>query len=130
MKAYWDSSALIETTQKPDLLARLKREGAFTRTHSLAETFAVLSGNPNVRFSAHFAAETVKGLAQYLDFVDVSADEVIAALGMAQAKGVRGGRVHDYIHALAAKKSGADTLLTLDKNDFTGLFPAVSVEPL
>ncbi len=96
MKAYWDSSALIETALDAALLARLRREGAFTRTHSLAETFATLSGNPKFCASSNDAATTVKGLAQYLDFVDVSAAEIIEALGKAQAKGVRGGRVHDY----------------------------------
>jgi predicted nucleic acid-binding protein len=128
MKANWDASALIETTVDEELYARLKREGAFTRTHSLAETFATLSGNPNFRSSANDAAVTVKRLAQYLEFVDVPAAEVIAALGKAQARGVRGGRVHDYIHALAADKANADALLTLDKNDFDGLVPGLSIE--
>jgi len=39
----------------------------------------------------------------------------------ARKKGVRGGRIHDYLHAVAAEKSGARQLLTLDKNDFNGL---------
>ena len=42
--------------------------------------------------------------------------------------GVRGGRVHDYMHALAASKSGADALLTTDRNDFNGLVPDLAVE--
>jgi predicted nucleic acid-binding protein len=32
-----------------------------------------------------------------------------------------GGRVHDYLHAVAAQKSGAKKLLTLDENDFNDL---------
>jgi predicted nucleic acid-binding protein len=128
MKAYWDSSALIETVQDANLYSKLKQEGAFTRTHTLAETFSILSGTTRFRASANDAAATIKGLAQYLDFVDVSSAEVIEALEKAEARGVRGGRVHDYIHALAAKKSGAKTLVAMDKNDFTGLVPGVSVE--
>lgn len=128
MKAYWDSSALIETVLQPDLLAKLRREGAFTRTHSLAETFSTLSGNPHFRASADDAAATIKGMAQYLEFIDVPAAEIIDALGKAQASGVRGGRVHDYIHALAAKKSGAKALLTLDRNDFDGLATGLTIE--
>lgn len=128
MKAYWDSSALIETHLDGDLHARLKEEGAFTRTHSLAETFSTLSGNPVFRVSAKDAAAAVKGIAQYLDFVDLTAQEVVAGLANAQSLGVRGGRVHDFIHALAAKKSGAAALLTLDGNDFQGLVPDLSVE--
>jgi predicted nucleic acid-binding protein len=29
--------------------------------------------------------------------------------------------VHDYLHTVAAEKSGAKTILTLDKNDFADL---------
>jgi predicted nucleic acid-binding protein len=39
----------------------------------------------------------------------------------ARKKGVRGGRVHDYLHAVAAEKSGSRKLLTLDRNDFNDL---------
>jgi predicted nucleic acid-binding protein len=56
-----------------------------------------------------------------LDFQDLTAAEVLQALKEARKKGVRGGRVHDYLHAVAAEKSGAKKLLTLDKNDFTAL---------
>jgi predicted nucleic acid-binding protein len=56
-----------------------------------------------------------------LDFVDLSADEVLTALNYARAKGVRGGRVHDFLHAVAAEKAGADKIVTLDENDFNGL---------
>lgn len=128
MKAYWDASALVETHLDGHLHGRLKKERGFTRTHSLAETFSTLSGNPKFRASANEAAASVKDLARYLDFVDVTPQEVIEALGQAQAKGVRGGRVHDYLHALAAQKSGAKKLLTLDKNDFSGLVPGLTVE--
>jgi predicted nucleic acid-binding protein len=36
-------------------------------------------------------------------------------------RGVRGGRIHDYLHAVAAEKSGANKLLTLDRHDFNDL---------
>lgn len=128
MKAYWDSSALVEAHVDEDIYARLKQERAFTRTHALSEVFSTLSGNPEFRASANQAAAAIKGMAQYLDFVDLPAAEIIEALGKAQACGVRGGRVHDYIHALAASKAGAKTLLTLDRNDFEKLVPGLSVE--
>jgi predicted nucleic acid-binding protein len=56
-----------------------------------------------------------------LDFHDLTAAEVLTALKEARKKGVRGGRIHDYLHAVAAQKSGAKKLLTLDRNDFAGL---------
>lgn len=53
---------------------------------------------------------------------------MIAGLSKARQRGVRGGRVHDYLHALAAVKSGANELLTLDRNDFDLLAPGLLVE--
>jgi predicted nucleic acid-binding protein len=55
-------------------------------------------------------------------------DRLKAEGAFTRSLGVRGGRVHDFIHAMAAQKSGATTLLTMDKNDFTGLTSSVAVE--
>jgi hypothetical protein len=121
MKAYWDSSALVQSLAEPDLQVRLKKEGGFTRPHALAETFSALTGNPQTRIDAGDAYQFITSLAQSLDFIELSARETLQALRTARQKGVRGGRVHDYLHAVAAEKSGADNLLTLDKNDFFGI---------
>lgn len=121
MKTYWDSSALVESVWEPSLLARLRRERGVTRSHALAEVFAALTGNPQNRVGAEIAAELVQQLADNLKFVDLTTDEMLAALKAARKLGVRGGRVHDYFHAVAAKKSGAKKIVTLDKNDFAGL---------
>ena len=121
MKAYWDSSALVETFNDAKMKARLENERAFTRPHSLAETFASLTGNPAARISADNAAAVIESLSRWIDFVEITGPEVVAALKTARQKGVRGGRVHDYLHAIAAEKSGSDKILTLDKNDFTDL---------
>lgn len=95
MKAYWDSSALIEAVNNPPIRSRLRHEKGFTRTHSLSETFAVLTGNPKLRFDSDYAAQTIEDLAADLEFVDLSSAEVITALKKAKRKGVRGGHVHD-----------------------------------
>jgi predicted nucleic acid-binding protein len=122
MKSYWDSSALIEACQSMVLRARLHQEGGFTRSHSLAEMFSTLTGgNLAFRLDADAAARTIASLAGELAFHVLSAEEVLTALKAARKRGVRGGRVHDYLHALAAEKSGAQKLLTLDKNDFNDL---------
>jgi predicted nucleic acid-binding protein len=121
MSAYWDSSALVETTKNPELRLRLRNERGITRTHSLAEVFAALTGNPQFRFDSDYATQTIEELTQDLDFTDLSSSGVISALKKAKRKGVRGGHVHDLLHAAAADKSGAKQLLTLDTNDFRGL---------
>ena len=122
MKPYWDSSALVEACQSLVLRARLHREGGITRTHALAEVFSTLTGgNLAFRVDADEAAETVASLAGELAFHDLTAADVLTALRAARKKGVRGGRVHDYLHALAAEKAGAKKLLTVDRNDFKDL---------
>jgi predicted nucleic acid-binding protein len=122
MKDYWDSSAVIEACNNPALRVRLHRERGFTRTHTLAEIFSTLTGgNLAFRLNADEAAKTVANLAADLDFQDLAAADVLKALKEARKKGVRGGRIHDYLHAVAAEKSGARKLLTLDKNDFNDL---------
>jgi predicted nucleic acid-binding protein len=122
MKDYWDSSAVIEACHSPALRDRLHRERGLTRVHTLAEVFSTLTGgNLAFRLGADEAAKTVANLALDLDFQDLAATDVLKALKESRKKGVRGGRIHDYLHALAAEKSGARKLLTLDKNDFNDL---------
>jgi hypothetical protein len=121
VKAYWDSSALVEAIKDPALRTRLRNDKGLTRTHALAEIFAALTGNPQFRFDADYAAQTIEELAEDLEFVDLSSAEVIAVLRKARRKGVRAGHVHDLLHATAADKSGAKELLTIDTNDFVGL---------
>jgi len=128
MKAYWDASALVEMTSDPALEVRLITEGGYTRTHTIAEVFSTLTGKAHIRASANDAAKTIRAMAGRMQFVNLSEDEVLDGLDKAQSLGVRGGRVHGLLHALAAVKSGADALLTLDKNDFAGLAPGLSVE--
>ena len=128
MKAYWDSSALVKAVGNPALRTRLNQERCFTRVHALAEVFSALTaGNLLIRVDADAAANTLDELAADLDYVELDAAEVLRSLKMAKSKGVRGGRVHDYLHALAAEKSGAEELLTADRNDFAGLLKNVQV---
>jgi len=121
MKTYWDSSALVAAVETPAMQLRLQHERGVTRSHALAEVFSTITGNPKNRADAQIAAEILANLAQSLNFVDLTADEMLAALKSARKLGVRGGRVHDFFHAVAAKKCGAKKIVTLDKNDFAGL---------
>ena len=121
MKAYWDSSALVHSLAEPKLQLRLKRERGFTRPHALSEIFSALTGNPVTRIDADDAAKFLSYLAEHLDFVELTAKEILTALKTAQKKGIRGGRVHDYLHALAAEKSGVKKIVTLDRNDFSDI---------
>jgi predicted nucleic acid-binding protein len=121
MKAYWDSSALVQSLAEPALQLRLKQERGFTRPHALAEAFSALTGNPVARVDANDASAFITSLPRSLDFIELAVPEILRALKTARQKGVRGGRVHDYLHAVAAEKSGAKQILTLDRTDFLGI---------
>ncbi len=62
-----------------------------------------------------------------MNFVELESKEVFAALAEAQKKGVRGGNVHDLMHATAAKKAGAAELLTDNFTDFQNLADGFTV---
>ncbi|MCO5051834.1 MAG: hypothetical protein M9920_05980 [Verrucomicrobiae bacterium] len=117
MTAYWGSSAIIAAWINPEIRMRLHRERGVTRTHSLVEVFSAFTGGDlTIRQGADEAARTIANLAQDLDQT-----EVVAALRLAHVKGLRGGRVHDYLHAVAAEKIQAEKLLTVDRGDFNGI---------
>jgi hypothetical protein len=84
--------------------------------------FSTLTGG---RLGAQFypsdAAEIVRELTQGMNFVELSRTEIQAALDESEKRGVRGGRVHDWLHARAAKKAGVEQLLTDNFADFAGL---------
>jgi len=128
MKAYWDSSALIAASSDLAWRRRLASERGFSRRHALAETFSALTGKMHLRVEANKAALVMEGLAKDLDFIELSTEEVLKAMADAQALGVRGGGIHDLLHARAALKSGAKELLTMDRDDFTRLIPGMTVE--
>lgn len=130
MKTYWDSSAIVAAWINPETRVRLNQERPTTRTHSLAEVFSAFTGgNLSIRQDADEAARIVEDLAADLEFVDLDKSEVLTAFKSAREKGVRGGRIHDYLHAVAAEKVGAKKLLTVDRNDFNDL-TTLSIEQL
>lgn len=63
-----------------------------------------------------------------LDFVELAADDAIKAINEASDNGVRGARIHDLMHAVAAVKSGAKILLTLDTAGFSDLRHSIKVQ--
>ena len=122
MKIYWDSSALMEALDSEPLMVRLKTGEHWTRPQALAEIFSTITGGRlGFRQQTNEAAKMISKLAARLNFIELDAPETLRALIQARQLGVRGGRIHDYLHAVAAEKSGADKLLTLDKNDFSDL---------
>ena len=140
MKSFWDTSAAINALVSPSVFARLKHGQHMARVHLIFEFFAIMTGrgiavkdkngNPaKLILSESDATAWLRQFAGMISFVELSAVEVLDALEGAAAKGVKGGRVYDYGHALAANQVEADELITRDANDFSGLTNASVVWP-
>lgn len=137
MKTYWDTSGLINAAINGTVLARLNTGEHTTRTHTLAEFFGILTGRGirweragqsyELKLTGEQAAQWLHTNTAVFKFHDLSPADVLAALSQAQARNVAGARVHDYLHAAAAQKSGAAELLTRNASDFAGLTGAVKV---
>ncbi len=97
--------------------------GHIVYVHALAETFSILTGGrQGRRLSAATAAQLIEH--SVLPFVQVQAlsgKDVVAALAECEARGVRGGAIYDWLHLAAARKAGAEALVTLDARDFQAL---------
>lgn len=128
MRTYWDSAALVCALDSDQLREQLDKKTAVTRSHSLAEVFSTLTGGRlGYRVPGNLAARLAAELADSLAIEDLTTDQLLAALHEAERRGVRGGRVHDYLHAVCAKQTGASRLFTVDTNDFTGLVDGLEI---
>ena len=102
--------------------ALLLEPGQWIRPHTLAEAFSTLTGGRlGFRYLPDDAAALLVEISQGLNYVELDAAETILALREAQAHGVRGGRIHDWLHARAAAKAKVQVLLTDNLSDFAGL---------
>jgi predicted nucleic acid-binding protein len=127
MKTYWDSSALIQALHDPNIRSQIKHFDQATRPHSLAEVFSTLTKGVNFRYSPADAANMIGDLKADLLFVELGPEETMSAIQQASGQGVRGARIHDLMHATAAKKWGADELLTLDDAGFATLKVGIKI---
>ena len=128
MKTYWDSSALIKALHDQKIRSLIKPSENATRQHSLAEIFSTLTKGVNFRYPPADAANMIEDLARDLFFVELSREDTLDAIKAAGAQGVRGARIHDLMHAQAAKNYGADMLKTLDDAGFSTLKISARVE--
>ena len=122
MKRYWDASALVDALHDPRVEQRAIQPDQWTRAHALAETFSTLTGGRlGFQYLPDDAAALIREISAGMKFVELDATETLVALEAAQKRGVRGGRVHDWLHARAAHKAKVTELLTDNFADFAGL---------
>jgi hypothetical protein len=84
--------------------------------------FSTLTGGRlGYKFLPAAAARIIDNLTAKFEFVELNQTDAKKALSEAQGRGVQGGQIHDWMHAVAAKKSGATELLTLNITDLLPL---------
>jgi predicted nucleic acid-binding protein len=103
--------------------ALLLRGGHALYVYALAEVFSTLTGGAQgLRIGADLAHQLLReSVLPYVKAVTLTERDVMAALAQAQSRGVRGGAVYDYLHLVAARKSGAEAVVTLDRKHFAAL---------
>lgn len=122
MKRYWDASALIDALQDSAIEKKALEAHQTTRAHTLAEVFSILTGGRlGFRLGPDDAATMIEEITEKFAFVELSPAEIKSALKQAESKGVRGNRVNDWLHAIAARKAGVEELLTDNYSDFAGM---------
>ena len=88
--------------------------------HALTETFSILTGGRlGLRIPAVDAASILKDqVAPRLDLEPLNEIDLLTAYGESEARGIRGGAIHDFLHLVAARKAGAKRFYTLNVGDF------------
>ncbi|MGV3662679.1 MAG: hypothetical protein ACO1TE_21020 [Prosthecobacter sp.] len=100
--------------------ALMDRQNMGVYSHGLAETFSTLTGGKkSFRMSSTQAALILdEDYLPCLAVIDLTPAEMLRAMREAEARGVRGGAIFDYLHLVAARKAGAERLYTLNISNF------------
>lgn len=128
MKTLLDSSVVIASldADEPAHAAcdrLLATGGHFLFAHGLAEVFSILTGSRlGRRLSPRLVVELIDdSVLPFVELVHLTGRETLATLAETERRGVRGGAVYDLLHLAAARKAGAQALITLDTRDFQAL---------
>jgi predicted nucleic acid-binding protein len=122
---YLDSSILVASLSESEFAhpecRKAVAKGGCTSSHAMLETFSILTGGrASARYSPAFAAMLIENnFEKHLEPVALSWSETHAILGEAQARGIRGGAIYDYLHLACARKAGVTAVLTMNVKDFT-----------
>lgn len=123
---YWDTSALLRAWKEG-----WAPSGGMTRCHSVAEWVSIQTGRGLVyrtpqgqlikrNLSPADAAREAQRLFARLTFHDLSGPQTLEAVTLAVSKEkIRGGNLHDYLHARTAEIFGAQRIVTLNVRDYS-----------
>ena len=107
--------------------AKCRQIQGFISTHSLAETYSVITRLPiQPRISPQQAEMIIVDMSQYLEGVPLLFNDYQAAIAQMATLNLPGGGIFDALIAQAALKAEVDALLTLNPNHFTRLGNAIA----
>lgn len=128
MSAFLDTSVLVASLDPDehrhiacDRLVSAGGHGIYV--HALAEAFSVLTGGRQGRRLGSAAAARLidSSVLPFAQAHTLTGKDLVAALAECEARGVRGGAIYDLLHLIAARKAGAEVLMTLDVRHFQAL---------
>ena len=135
MKVFFDTSVLVAALieahlRHPEAASWLRRARSgevefFTASHCLAELYSILSSYPTKpRIAPADAWRLVQeNVTSSAHLVALSPADYYETILRASELGLSGGVIYDALIARAAKKAGAERLLTLNGADFRRVLP-------
>jgi predicted nucleic acid-binding protein len=127
MTIYLDSTVLVAGVVEDEpchaaCLQLLRRKHITTWTHALAEVFSTLTGGRlGCRVAPAVANQLISAMAPRLRLVELPAGDIMQAIQQADAAGIRGGALYDYLHVIAARKVGATELHSINARHFAAI---------
>lgn len=118
---YLDTGILVSAltfrdAKQADCQALVSRDDAVTSTHTLAETFATLTGRYQVRND--LATEAILSAADLMHVEPLSVEDYRWVLENTRRMGVLGGMVYDALHARIARRLQVEKVYTFNVSHF------------
>lgn len=119
MKHFFDTSLLVAAFDDQDTHHERARpvftrhaEGAAIATHTIAETFSILTGRRTWRPSDAF--QILRTNTAPMEKVTLAPADYLHTIERAEAFGIRGGAIYDALILACARRAGATTIWTLN----------------
>jgi len=123
MKHFFDSSLLVAAFDEEDIHHQRAlpvfvkhAEGGAIATHSIAETFSVLTGRRGWRPNDAF--EALRANTALMEKISLTPEQYLDTIERAEELGVRGGAVYDALILACARKVHAAAIWTLNSRHF------------